>query len=265
MSNLLRRALALSTTCVAIGALAACGGGGSANVVAQVGADPITKASVSHWMATLAGGDYYQLSGKRTIPEGLVSEPPNYARCVARLEAAAASAPVKSPTQTGVALLTKCRQLYQALRTQAVGYLVSARWFINLAREEGLTATDAEVTQLYNEIKAREFPKPAELRQYLASRRLSLADELFVVKLDVLSQKVQRKLASGGKQAIAKFTEAGKKWTAKTTCHAGYVVEHCKEYTGQTASSVPAPSVLMEQVAVVATGRCINLAACPKQ
>jgi hypothetical protein len=265
MLNVARWALVLLTICIAIGGLAACGGGSSGNVVAQVGADPITKASVSHWMATLAGGDYYQLSSKRTVPEGLVSEPPNYARCVARLEAAAASAPVKGGTQTGVALLTKCRQLYQALRTQAVGYLVSARWLINLARDEGLTATDAEVTQLYNQLKAREFPKPAEQQQYLASRRLSLADELLIVKLDVLGQKVTQQIASGGKQATARFIEAGKKWTAKTTCDAGYVVEHCKEYTGQAASSVPAPSVLMEQVARVVTGRCINLAACSEQ
>lgn len=253
------------TVLLVIVGVSACGGKSSSGVVAEVGSDQITKASVNHWMATLAGGDYYQLSHKHTVPAGLVSEPPNYPRCVSQLEVAAANAPIKRAPQTGVQLLQKCRQLYQALRTQAVAFLVNSQWLVNLAREEGVTASDAEVRKLYSEIKAREFPKQAELERFMAARRLSVADELSIVRLDVLAQKIEKKLTSGGKRALAKFTQAGKRWTAKASCKPGYVVEHCKQYVPHPTPLTQSASVLMEQVAATATGVCVNVEACGKQ
>src|SRR5690242_17751751 len=89
MAGSFRRVLAwvvaaIVSSFVAVG-LTACGGGGggasgaSGDVVARVGGAAITRAAVSHWMATLAGGDYYELSGRRPVPTGLVSDPPDYA------------------------------------------------------------------------------------------------------------------------------------------------------------------------------------------
>jgi hypothetical protein len=272
MLRAMRKPARLSLTLAAAGlagmCLAACGGGGSSSdAVAHVGDTPITTTAVNHWMATLAGGDYHQLSAKNTIPDGLVSEPPNYPRCVANLETAAARVPKRGLNLTGVQLLTKCRQLYQALRNQAVALLVNDQWLIALARDEGLTATDAEVSQLFKRVKAEEFPTEAAQQQYFASRKLSLADELFLLKIDLLEQKLLTKAQLGGKQAVAKFTEAAQRWTAKTTCRPGYVVQHCKEYTGapKPTPSQPSASVMIEQIAAIATGRCINLAACARQ
>lgn len=268
MRNPVRLLLAVVAAGLVGMCFAACGGGGSSSdVVAQVGGTPITKSTVNHWMATLAGGDYHQLSAKNTIPDGLVSEPPNYPRCVANLEAAAARVPGRGLNLTVVQLLTKCRQLYHALRDQAVALLVNDQWLIALARDEGLTATDAEVMQLFKRVKAEEFPTEAALRQYLASRKLSLADELFLLKIDLLEQKILTKAQQGGKQAVAKFTAAAQRWTTKTTCQSGYVVQHCKEYTGapKPTPSQPSASVMIEQIAAIATGRCINLPACARQ
>jgi hypothetical protein len=248
--------------------LAACGGGSSASdVVAQVGGTPITKSMVNHWMATLAGGDYHQLSGKNAIPVGLVSEPPNYRRCVTNLETAARRVPKRGLNLSGVELLKKCRQLNQALRDQTVTLLVNDEWLIALARDEGVTASATEVQQLFKRVKAAEFPTEAQLHQYLASRRLSLADELFLLKVNLIEQKLLKKLEQGGKQASAKLTETAQRWTAKSTCRPGYVVQHCKEYKGgQTyPSGLPSASVMIEQVAAIATGRCINRPACAGQ
>ncbi len=247
---------------VAVVGLGACGSGVSGGVVVQVGDSSITKAELNHWMSTLAGGDFYDLSGRHTVPAGLVSEPPNYAACVARLEASAVSPTKRRSKPTAGQLLSKCRQLYQALKQQALNYLVQSQWIIRLYGEEGVKATDGEVMQLFKRTKAEQFPKEGELQQYLARTRRSLADELFVIKLNLLSQKVQQKLSAGGKQVLAKFTEAGQRWTAKTDCRAGYVVKHCRQYVGESTSSTPSPAVLMEQVAVITGRPCINRLAC---
>lgn len=266
--------ISVSAAVLAAGGMTACGGGersagatgvGSGEVVAQVGSTPITRAAVSHWMSTLAGGDYHQLSGKETVPAGLVSDPPNYPACVARLQGAMAHAPARAPKPDGVRLLTKCQQLYEALRQQAISLLVSDQALISLARELGVTASDAEVLKLFKRVRATEFPTEAELRQYLASRRLSMADELFLLKVNLLGQKLLAQVPKEGKQAEARLVEAERRWTARTSCSAGYVVKHCRQFTGGATTGTPPASVLIEQVATLVTGRCINLAACAKE
>ena len=247
---------------LAVAGVTGCGGGTSGEVVAQVGGSSITKAELDHWMSTEAGGDFYELSAGHTVPEGLVSEPPNYAACVARLEAVAANPTKGRSKPTAGQLLSKCRQLYQALKVQALSFLVASRWTVGAFGEVGVKATDKEVMQKFNRMKAEQFPKEGELQRYLTSRRRSPSDELLLVKLDLLSQKALQKLETGGKQMITKFTEAEQRWTAKTNCRAGYVVKSCKQYTGPPPLSTPSGAVLLEQVAVITGRPCINHEAC---
>jgi hypothetical protein len=270
MLRLTRIPLALSVASLAAAMLAGCSGGGvsSGDVVAQVGRDTINKAAVNHWMATLAGGDYNELSGGNTVPEGLASEPPSYAACVAHLEAAAASSVNSGSRPTGVQLLNKCHQLYRALRTQATAYLVSALWQVDLDRAQGVTVTDGEVQQYFKQLQSSHpyLSTESRVRNYFASRKLNLSDFFFVLKLDLLSQKIQQKFGGPGDRRFAKLNEAEQQWTAKTSCRSGYVVQHCKQYKGEPEySSSPPPSILMEQVAALATGRCINRPACARQ
>lgn len=256
---------------LAVSALVGCGGGSgtSGDTVAQVGARAITKTAISHWMGTLAGGDYNELSAGKTVPEGLASDPPRYSACVARLESAAAASPVKvGPAPTSLQLLTKCQQLYRALREQATEFLVRTQWQIALDHELGVTASNQEVLKFFAQSKATHplLASEALVRNYLTSRRQTLSDYLYILKLDLLAQKLEQKLQREGSQAQAKVTEAERQWTGKTTCRAGYVVRHCKQYRGAPEyASTPPPSVLMEQVAALATGRCINRPACARQ
>jgi hypothetical protein len=241
-------------------------GPASGEVVAKVGATPITKGQVNHWMATLAGGDYYELSRKHTIPANLVSDPPRYAVCVSQLEAAAAAAPRKLYTVSGVQLLTKCRQLYQALRSQATAYLVRALFVDGLSSDFEVSATDPEVLAFYKRATATRFPNQEGVTRYLTDTRATLSDELLVDKLDLLSQKTLERIKAQGSEGQTALQRSEARWTAKTDCRAGYIVEHCKQYRGEpprTAANPPA-SVLMEQIAALAIGRCTNLAACGK-
>lgn len=248
----------------------ACGGGSvSGDALAQVGGTAITRADLNHWMATLSAGDFYEVSRNHRVPASLVSEPPNYAACVTSLEAAAASArraqaKTASPAtkQSAAQLLTKCRQLYVALRLQTVAYLVNAYWTIGVMGDLGVRASDADVHRLLEEIKTREYPRPGEFERFLAATRRSLADELLVVKLNVLSQKLQQKAHTEGIKPLArKLSEAGRRWTAKTTCRPGNVVPHCRQFRKWRTIAAD-PAVLLEQVATVTGIPCTNKEGC---
>jgi len=254
---------AVAVALAAIG-LVACGGSGPGDVVvAQVGGTPITRTAVSHWMATLAGSDYYELSRAQTLPAGLVSDPPDYSRCVASLQAAI---PGAGGTGSGPdELLKKCREINVALRIQAVGLLVQAQWLTSVDRQEGMTVTEQEVQQLFKQIRAEQYPTEVDLRGYLSGRRWSLPDLLLTVRLDLLGRDAESKIAAGGKQA-AEFADAEQQWAARTSCNAGYVVAHCKQFKGaEIYPDALSPSVLLEQVAALVTGRCINRQACGKE
>jgi hypothetical protein len=239
---------------------------GSGEVVVRVGSTPITRAEVSHWMQTVAGGSYYELSGRQTLPAGLVSDPPNYGQCVARLEAAAAAAPNKTYQASGVQLLSKCRELNLQLRLSAVGLLVSIQFTLGLARSGGVSVSDAETLAALDKGNAERFSTPAALSANQAARRISIADELLLMKKDILANRLLSKLNGPGGAGFLPRAEA--EWAAKTDCKPGYVVEHCKQYRGEaphTAATPPSGAVLLEQIAALLTGRCTNLPACGKQ
>jgi hypothetical protein len=260
----------LVTSLVVIGFAACSGGGGhsSGDAVAQVGETAITRAELDHWMATLTGGDFYGVARSHRVPAELASEPPNYPACVASLQAAGDSArsqqtsgSAPSTKQTAAQLLSKCRQLYVALRLQAISYLVNAEWNIGVYADLGIRASDAEVQRLLKEVKATEYPAPGQFQQFLTNNRRSLADELLVLKVNVLEQKLQRKVGiEGVKRISAELSEAGKKWTDKTDCRPGYVVPHCRQFRKWKTTTDPV--VLLERVATITGIPCINREAC---
>ncbi|THD79798.1 MAG: hypothetical protein E7812_08725 [Phenylobacterium sp.] len=215
-------------------------------------------------MTTFAGRDYYTVSHHLTALPGLVSDPPQYARCVAKLEAAAASSPTGQAKETAVQLLSKCRELYEALRIQATGFLVSAQRAIDLAREMGITVTAASVQAFSRRVQAADYASEAQFRHFLESTGETQADSTLEAKVELLGAKVLKKIAAtAGRE---RYVIDGGRWDAGAVCQPGYVVEYCKEFTGGTTyPSTPPPSVLMEQVAALVTGRCINVAACAEQ
>lgn len=250
--------------------LTACGGGGSrGDAVATVGGTAITKPELNHWMSTLTGGDFYEVSHQHTVPAGLVSEPADYPACVASLQAAEAKARTgqakltsAAPKATAAQLLTKCRQLYIALRLQAIAYLVNAHWTFGVYADLGLTASDGELKRTLEQVKAAEFPKPGQFERYLAGNRRTLADEYVVLRLNVLSQKLEKRAHyQGTKPVIRKLSEVGRKWTAKTDCQPGYVVPHCRQFK-KWRTIVADPAVLLEQVATITGLPCVNKEAC---
>jgi hypothetical protein len=241
---------------------------GSDRVVARIGNVMVTRAEVNHWMSTLAGQLYFNLSHGHTSPDGLVSDPPAYTRCVSHLEAMAAAAPKRMPGVTGVLMLRKCHELHRALKVLATTRLVRVQWLIGLAGEQGVKVSDPEVLSFYRQSSREQYPSTAEAHRQLTAARTSVADELLVAKEKLLAHKLDQKIQAGGTRGQRRSNAAEKRWTAKTSCRPGYVIQYCSQFTGgepsPTASSPPA-TVLIEQVATLATGRCISAAACARQ
>jgi len=233
-------------------------------VVARVGTVPITRAQVNHWMHSLGGSAYYYVSHSLTVPEDLVSDPPNYGRCVSTLEAVAARSPLGHARENASELLTKCHELNEAFRINALNYLLNTEREIQIGAQEGVVATPQQTQRFFQQLKHREYPTETALRTYLESRRVSLSDLLLEAKLDLISKGLTKKIDNA--QEGARFEKLEKQMVAKTTCEPGYVVEGCSEFTGNTRyPNLTAPSALMEQVSAIVTDTCIDLRGCGKQ
>jgi hypothetical protein len=245
----LRPATLLAAAALASLALSACSGssGNEGKVVASVGDTPITQSALSHWMATMVAGDYRELNDQ-VSPEGLVSDPPNYQRCVR----AAKQIPTTSGKHSGdPELRLKCRQLYAAVQEQALTFLISALWSIERGAEHGEHASQGEISRTLNNYRYQQWPNPAQFRRYLAEERRSLSDERYLVKRNILNQKAVERLKrqTGGQQAaLVKLVNAeDAKWAARTDCKPGYRSTQCKQYRGSSGVA-PSAAVLVERL-----------------
>jgi hypothetical protein len=239
-----------------IATMSGCGGssGLPEGAVAQVGSTSITRAALGHWMASLVGEDYFQHVGARA-PQGLVSEPPNYRTCLTAAEKMVPKLPDGRLKLTRAQLLSRCQQLYQSLKQQALSLLLSFAWRAGEGAEQGIEVSGAEVRQLLARVRAEQFPKDGQFEAYLAQRGWSLSDELAELKRSLLSTKLlaafrRRHPSSNWPIEYGRLLEANaKKWRSRTTCRTGYVVEQCKPGTPSQAVPSSSPSVLLENLA----------------
>jgi hypothetical protein len=210
-------------------ALSACGGStsGSSNTVARVNGEPITRQMVTHWENVSVGLKNFT-SPQPAASRAVLPDPPNFTQCIASLRAA--------PKSTTGPLKQECQTKYTELQEGTTESLINADWVRGEAAEEGVQVSDGEVLKRFNEIKQQQFPKRADFQKFLTTTHQSTADILFSLKTQALAAKLSQKAAQGksGKAAetalsnsVQNFT---KKWKARTSCSAAYVVKDCKEF-----------------------------------
>jgi len=231
--------------------LSSCGGS-SEKTVAVVGNTKLSQATLSHWMTVTLGGDYRAAVG-RTAPEGLVSDPADYPRCVSVAAKVLARAG-KAKASDGE-LRLKCRRLNDGIKEQALGYVLSVLWAIEEGNQIGSRVSEGEVTRRMRELADRDYHGPVQFARSLAQLRRTIADERFLVKRNILEDrfleridKQVAKLGGGEKTKIKLVLQNNAKWTAKTDCSPGYVAWECKQYRSSKASST-APAVVLEELA----------------
>jgi foldase protein PrsA len=190
----------------AVGALAGCGGI-SGDAVVQVNGQPITKATLDHWLSVAASASAAATPGQA---KPAAPEPPSYAACIAHLKAVEPKPAKGQKPKTEATLKTQCEEQYTALKRQVLGFLIGVDWVLGQAEEQGISVTDKEVEQRFNQLKKQQFPKESEFQKFLASTGQTVPDLLLRVKYSMLTTKIQERIAKEAKKnvsqaAIAKY------------------------------------------------------------
>jgi hypothetical protein len=120
------------------------------------------------------------------------------------------------------------------LRTEVLGFLISSYWVLGEARELGVTLSAGAVKREFDHIRDDQFPKRKEFEAFLRTSGQTVADLLFRVELNLLSERIQKHVeaghhsASSKRHALSQFVKAFKdKWQAQTYCAAEYDVADC--------------------------------------
>jgi len=234
-------------------ALSACGHSGESKTIAMVGETKVTQATIDHWMGVVLGGDYAAALNERA-PDGLVSDPPHYARCVSAAEGIVRRASAR-PKLTSAQLRVKCRQLNTAVKEQALAYVLSVLWSREEGAELGIRLPDeAEISTQLSALVDGQFAGPSNFQKTLAKQRRSLADVRFLIKRNILqtqiSARIKARAASlgGGARTIYELVlQNNAKRQARTICSPGYRAWECKQY-GSAGEAKPPPAVVLERL-----------------
>jgi SurA N-terminal domain len=121
-----------------------------------------------------------------------------------------------------------------ALRNEVLGFLISSDWVKGEAADLGVRLSAGEVRKNFDHIRNQQFPKRKEFEQFLRQTGQTVADLLFRVELNLLSERVQKRVvaghhsASSKQRALSRFVTGFKaKWQAQTYCAAQYAVSDC--------------------------------------
>ncbi len=188
MSKASRSIAALGAVLFAVIGLAACGGV-PGDAVVQINGTPITTSAFEHWMKVASASNTEATPGEKPV----VPVPPDYTACIAHLKETTKTAKGQTPPTTEK-LKSECETQYKALQSEVLGFLISSQWVLGEGESLGVKLTDKEVEKEFKKIRSEEFPKTAEFEKFLATSGQSVSDLLLRVKLNMLSQKIEKKI-----------------------------------------------------------------------
>lgn len=197
--SLTRLPLALGAFFVlAIGVLlSGCGesvpGNGVAKVSDTVGDGVVTTEDFNHWM-TIAANRSGQTPGSDPIP---VPDPPNYTKCIANKKKTAPKPAKGQPTQTDAQYKAQCKQEWEGLRDQVLGFLLAAQWVKGEAKEQDIEVSKKDIDKAFAEQKKQAFPKDADYKKFLKESGSTEADIRFQLEVEQLQQKLVAKITKG--------------------------------------------------------------------
>ena len=122
---------------------------------------------------------------------------------------------------------------------QALGFLITSEWVLGEAAARHIAVSDVEVKQHFAQLVHQSFPKAGSLKAYLAKSGQTEADLLARIKVELLASRIAAKVTAGrsATQRTALLTGFENNfhahWKRLTVCHAGYVMEDCKQYHGK--------------------------------
>ena len=213
---------------------------------------------LNNWMQAMASGGFRQIIGTRG-PAGFVSDPANYPRCVRAAKLVAPKTFLGQQKLTDAQLNKKCHKLYEALKTQALNFLISAQWTTAEGERHGIHVSQADLKHQFDLVRKFQFPTEADLHKYLTERQWTLSIIYYQLKRNIivtrLTPLVQRQIAAAGGGERGNVDVALKRQktrVARTSCKPGFVVPSCKEY--RPGAPELSSSVIFEEIAEGKTG-----------
>jgi foldase protein PrsA len=206
--------------------------------VAKVGDRIITKGRLDHWMHIAAIRDY-ELFPKGPVPSWVVPDPPSFSKCVAHLESEQDLTKFESAAKRHADALAKCRQSYKGLRVQALRGIISGEWLIEIGNARGLKFTPLQKRRWYEKELREQLGTLAAVPAYFRTIGETYSDQRFRAETKLVSLALESELGPPHadirthRAAVAGYLRRVlKKWSAKTICMPGYVVQDCSEYRG---------------------------------
>ncbi|HEX5310147.1 MAG TPA: hypothetical protein VFW38_13845 [Solirubrobacteraceae bacterium] len=120
------------------------------------------------------------------------------------------------------------------LLVQVMGFLISSVWVQGEARALHVHVSPAAVHRQFELERHLQFPRRRDFQRFLKKSKQTVADLLMRVELDMLSQRIQRRVAAGHRgakarqEALARFVARFReRWTSQTYCASRYAMRDC--------------------------------------
>jgi hypothetical protein len=197
-STLARAGMSLAALAAASTGLVGCGGIPS-NAVVQVNGTAITTAAFDHWMHIAVAGTSGASPSAAVLPQ-----PPDYTACISALATGAPKPAKGAKAPSHAQLKTQCAREYESLKTDTLGYLISADWLIDEADAQGVAVSDKQVHARLVSIARQDFPGKGSFERFLHSSPYTVSDLLLRIKLQMLSERIEHKVLG----RAAKVTQA---------------------------------------------------------
>jgi hypothetical protein len=195
-----------------------------AGSVAVAGGTPITHAEFIHWMYVAAKS---QASSSPGQPAIVPTDPPGFSRCIASVRSQVPSLK-KAADRT---LRADCTQLFRALSSQVMDYLIKASWIQADAARHGVTPSDAQVERALNDGKQKQFPGGAGFQAFLTKTGQTLQDVRFRFRIDVtLTRLTAREKGTASRRQTAVFAREKREYLPKTRCTPTVLMAECSNY-----------------------------------
>ena len=117
---------------------------------------------------------------------------------------------------------------------EVMGFLLSSDWVIGEAAQLGVNVSEAAVKRHFDHIRAEQFPHRREFRKFLRNSGQTIADLLLRVRLNILSQAIQKHVlaaangAEAKQRALSEFIKSFKaRWQSQTVCVKAFTVLDC--------------------------------------
>lgn len=122
----------------------------------------------------------------------------------------------------------------EAMQKEVLGFLISSDWVKSEAVDRGISISPEEVRKSFDRVRHLEFHRRRAFERFLHNSGQTVADLLYRVELNLLSERIAKSVmaghrgASGKRRALSRFVKAFKaKWRPQTYCASEYAVADC--------------------------------------